>query len=85
VQCWGELAEEYGENPGKIDALCRFGKVNFANIAREMGCFGIRVERPEKIAGAIKKALDSNLPAVVEVITDIKSITPQPWSPPINI
>ena len=35
-----------------------------------MGCFGLRVEKPEDIAPALQKAKDSGLPAVLDIVID---------------
>jgi thiamine pyrophosphate-dependent acetolactate synthase large subunit-like protein len=48
------------------------GEFNYAAIAQAFGCFGLRVERPEEIRGALEAAQNSGLPAVVEVLTDIE-------------
>ena len=66
-------------NPGE---LYRFEPVSFARIAQEMGCFGLRVEHPDEIAGALRTALAADRPAVVEVMTGIEYRAPEPWSPP---
>ncbi len=44
--------------------------LNFANIAREFKCEGIRVERPEEIHPAIEKGLKSGKPTLVDVVCD---------------
>ncbi|HEX9880061.1 MAG TPA: thiamine pyrophosphate-binding protein [Candidatus Binatia bacterium] len=44
--------------------------LNFANIAREFKCDGIRVERPDEIHGALEKALASPRPVLVDVVLD---------------
>ena len=46
------------------------GPVDHAAIARACGCFGERVASPEEFAPALQRALDSGLPAVVDVMTD---------------
>jgi len=46
--------------------------LNFANIAREFKCEGIRVERPDEIHGAIQKGLESGRPTLVDVALDPK-------------
>jgi thiamine pyrophosphate-dependent acetolactate synthase large subunit-like protein len=46
-----------------------------------MGCLGIRVEHPEEIAQALRKALVSEHPAVVDVVTDVTCKAPGPWTP----
>jgi acetolactate synthase-1/2/3 large subunit len=71
----------YGDRPGKKEELFKFREVNFARVAREMGCLGIRVEGPEEISGAIKKALTADTPAVIEVITDPTCKAADPWKP----
>jgi thiamine pyrophosphate-dependent acetolactate synthase large subunit-like protein len=45
-----------------------------------MGCFGIRVERPEELSKALKKALKADVAAVVDVVTDPEHDAP--WPPP---
>ena len=71
----------YGDRPGDREALYHFRQVNYANIAQEMGCFGIRVEHPLAIAGAIRQALASERAAVVDVVTDLSCEAPTPWTP----
>ncbi len=45
--------------------------VNYARIAEEMGCLGIRVERPEEIRSALEQAMAANRPAVIDVVSDV--------------
>lgn len=45
-------------------------QVNFAKVAEDFGCFGIRVEHPDEVRPALDKALASGRPAVVDVYTD---------------
>jgi len=71
----------YGNGPGKREEVCAFNRVNFARIAEEMGCLGIRAEHPAEIAPALSKALSAGRPAVVEVVTDGGSHPPFPWKP----
>jgi acetolactate synthase-1/2/3 large subunit len=44
---------------------------NYARVAEEMGCLGIRVEEPGKIRAALEEAFAAGRPAVVDVATDI--------------
>lgn len=53
-----------------LEAAYSYRETNFARIAEEMGCFGLRVDRPQDIRGAIQEALDQDRPAVVDVVTD---------------
>ena len=71
----------YSERPGTPAELYRFEDVSFAQIARDMGCFGVRVDSPEQIAPAIREALATDVPAVVEVITHFSARAPDPWTP----
>ncbi len=83
-QCLEGINKAYGDRPGKKEELCMFKELNFARIAEEMGCLGIRVERPEDISPALKKALVSNRPAVVDVVSDVSCKAPSPWTPPLQ-
>lgn len=47
-----------------------YGNVDFAALARVFGAYGERVEEPSAVLPAIKRALDSSLPAVVDVVID---------------
>ena len=71
----------YGDRPGNPAELYAFEPVNFARIAQEMGCSGIRVEQPDEIAGAIRQALAADTPTVVEVMTGLDYRAPSPWAP----
>ena len=81
-QCLEGINKAYGDRQGKREEMCMFKDLNFARIAEEMGCYGIRVERPGEISEALKKALASNRPAVVDVVTDVGCKAPSPWTPP---
>jgi acetolactate synthase-1/2/3 large subunit len=70
----------YGDCPGCKEDMYKFRDTNFAQIAEDMGCFGIRVERAEEISNALKKALESDVAAVVDVATDPEHDAP--WPPP---
>ena len=80
-QCVEGIDRAYGDRPGKREEMSKFLDVNFAKIAQEIGCFGVRVERPEEISKALKQALESDLPALVDVVTDVTIKAPRSWSP----
>jgi acetolactate synthase-1/2/3 large subunit len=44
--------------------------LNFANLARELKCDGIRVEQPEEIGPALRQALASSKPTLLDVVLD---------------
>ncbi|MHB8908429.1 MAG: thiamine pyrophosphate-binding protein [Syntrophales bacterium] len=70
----------YGGNPeGKGRDLWMFRETNFAEIAENMGCLGLRVERPGNLRSALKRALEAAKPVVVDVVTDIGAIPQAPW------
>jgi acetolactate synthase-1/2/3 large subunit len=71
----------YGDRPGDPGELYRFEPVSFARIAQEMGCLGVRVERPEEIRSAIEEGLTADQPIVIEVMTGLDYQAPSPWSP----
>lgn len=81
-QCLEGINFAYGDRTGNRDEMCMFQDLNFAHIAQDMGCYGIRVERPGEISEALKKALGSDRPAVVDVVTDVACKAPSPWTPP---
>lgn len=78
-QCRKGVRKAYGDRPGRREELCEFGRTDFAQIAMDLGCVGIRIERPQEIAQALRKAFEADLPAVVDVITDEESEAP--WTP----
>jgi acetolactate synthase-1/2/3 large subunit len=80
-QGWPKLQDMQGTRPGDPAEMLRFGPTNFCEIARSFGVQGIRVTRPEDIAPALKRALLLNEPVVVDVVTDIDSRAPVPWTP----
>ena len=68
-----------GERTEKSGELWIQNKTNFAKIAEGMGAMGIRVETAKEIGPAFKKALDSNRPVVIDVVTDINISAPLAW------
>ena len=70
----------YGDQPGNSDELWHLLDTNFARLAQEIGCFGIRVEQPGELQDALAQAFASGKPAIVDVVTDIDGIAPRAWS-----
>jgi acetolactate synthase-1/2/3 large subunit len=52
------------------------GNPDLAALARSFGATGLRVERPEEIAPSLREMLDSEGPAVVEVVSDPDDLPP---------
>ncbi len=81
-QCRGGSEALYrGQDLSKGDELWKFDDIDFAGVARSMGAFGIRVERPGDIRAALQQALDSDRPAVVDVASDIDAMGPGAYVP----
>jgi acetolactate synthase-1/2/3 large subunit len=70
-----------GQQRGRAGEMWVFEEVNFARIANEMGCLGIRVERPDEIRPALERAFTAGRPAVVDVVSDVNALAPKAWSP----
>jgi acetolactate synthase-1/2/3 large subunit len=54
-----------------------FGDVTFAEVAKGFGVAGQRVAEPARLGAALREALDSARPALVDVVTE-------PWQTPIT-
>ena len=57
-----------------------FNKVSFAELANNMGAFGIKVTNPDDIKNAIKQAIDSKKPSIIEIEGDVDALAPTAWS-----
>jgi acetolactate synthase-1/2/3 large subunit len=55
--------------------------VSLAKVAQDFGCFGVRVEKPDDIRGALDAALVAGKPAVVEVVSDPSVRAKRAWAP----
>jgi acetolactate synthase-1/2/3 large subunit len=69
-----------GEQTARGRELWTYTNVDFARVAADIGALGIRVEKPGDFAAALKKALASGKPAIIDVVTDIEAIAPAPVS-----
>lgn len=77
-----DIHRQYLGRSGNPQELYRFeGDISFAQIAKDMGCYGVHVQNPEDIAPALRDALAADAPAVVEVMTDFSARAPDPWTP----
>ncbi|MFE7510067.1 pyruvate dehydrogenase [Streptomyces sp. NPDC057540] len=65
-----------------VAGLPSYGTTNknpdFAAIARAAGAFGVRVEKPKQLAGALKDAFRHKGPALVDVVTDPNALSIPP-------
>ncbi|MDI3419394.1 pyruvate dehydrogenase [Streptomyces luteolus] len=51
---------------------------DFAAVARACGAYGVRVEKPKQLAGALKDAFRHKGPALVDVVTDPNALSIPP-------
>ncbi len=63
---------------GYTDA-CHFETVDHAAIARDCGCHGVRVERPEELRPALAAALSRDVLTLIDVVTDPEARPPITW------
>lgn len=76
------MLKAYGESAGDAHEVVRFRKLNFARIAEEFGCLGLRVEQPSAIGDALREAEGADRPVVIDVVTDHDCHPPELWRPP---
>lgn len=67
--------ESWQENSPTISHT-DFSEINYAKVAEDLGCVGIRVERPGELEGALGDAFDSAKTTVVDVVTDKREYSP---------
>ncbi len=77
----GGVESVYGGRTVGSDELWLFPDADFARIAESMGCFGITVNKPSELAGALDQAFAVGKPAVVDVKTHVEGIAPRAWTP----
>ncbi len=66
-EAYGKLAAKRGLYPG-VDLGSP--DMNFARIAENFNVYGARVERPEEVKPAMREALSTRRPAVVDIVID---------------
>lgn len=76
-----DMTHIYKNKSGSPESLYSFRETNYAKIAQDFGCNGIRVDSPDDISASIQEALNSDSPTVIDVFTDINCIAPTPWKP----
>ncbi len=80
-QCRGGYEGAHGGRDQGSDDLWVFEDVNFAEVAKSMGCMGIRVEDPTEIRPALERAVAAEGPVVVDVVSDIDAMAPTAFVP----
>jgi len=65
-----------GSQTQKAREKWTFNNVNFAEIAKQMGAVGIRVEDPKDFKPALEKAILLNKCVILDVVTDVDALAP---------
>jgi pyruvate dehydrogenase (quinone) len=63
---------------GILDFATDLDNPNFADIAQAAGLLGVRVEYPETLTEALKKAFEHNGPALIDVVTSRQELSMPP-------
>ncbi|MFF4349515.1 pyruvate dehydrogenase [Streptomyces sp. NPDC001530] len=65
-----------------VSGLPSYGTTNknpdFAAVARACGAYGVRVEKPKQLAGALRDAFKHKGPALVDIVTDPNALSIPP-------
>ncbi|MFX1494041.1 MAG: thiamine pyrophosphate-dependent enzyme, partial [Promethearchaeota archaeon] len=64
---WGMLKTYQKDNLQKRYCDVDFPPINYTEIAKGFGCYSEKVEKPEDIKPALKRAMESKKPAVIDV------------------
>ncbi len=70
-----------GTQRGRAGDMWRFPDIDFARIAEGFGCVGMRVEHPDALGDALKKAIALDRPVVIDAVSDMYAIAEKPWTP----
>jgi acetolactate synthase-1/2/3 large subunit len=65
--CWGMIKSGQKYNWGKRYCDTEIEGTDYAQIAKGFGCYAETVEKPEDIQPALERAVNSGLPAVIDV------------------
>lgn len=71
----------YGGQSAKSDELWLFEDLDFAAVARSMGCVGLTVNTPAEFAPAFRQALSADKPVLIDVKSHLEGIAPRAWMP----
>lgn len=75
------ITAAYEGRSGNMDEIFTYRELDFAQIARDFDCFGIRVTDPAELPAAFEAAQHSGRPAVIDVVTDFHADAPISWGP----
>jgi acetolactate synthase I/II/III large subunit len=69
------------EGARDLELNWKFGQRDFARIARELGCDGVRIESARDLEPALRRGLGAGKPVVIDVVADPTAIHPRAWTP----
>jgi acetolactate synthase-1/2/3 large subunit len=61
--------------------MWEFRKTDFAKIAEQFGCVGMRVERAQDLAPALERAFAAGRPVVIDAVSDPLAYADKAWLP----
>jgi acetolactate synthase I/II/III large subunit len=73
------FAHAYGGEQRSGFKMWQFEPLNFARIGEAFGCYAERVEQPAQIRPALERALACGRPAVLDLVSDMRALAPDPW------
>ena len=71
----------YAGREGSLADLVLFKDVDFAEVAKQFGIAGRRITDPADISPALKEAIASGEPTVIDVVSDPDCCPEPPWTP----
>lgn len=74
------ITQAYTGRNGDSGEIHNYLPMDFAAMANEIGCLGLRVEDPAQFPEVFARALRADVPVVIDVITDPGALAPLPWS-----
>ncbi|MGE3194721.1 MAG: thiamine pyrophosphate-binding protein [Microbacteriaceae bacterium] len=80
-QCISAVEESYIGYTGNPEEIYGITETDFAALAEQIGCLGIRVTDPAELPDALARALAADRPVVIDVVTDTDSRAPSGWKP----
>ena len=71
-----------GRQGGRSDDIWRFQKcVDFAKVAKSLGCAGFRVEKPGQLKELLPRAFAMGKPVVIDAASDERALAQKAWVP----
>lgn len=69
-----------GQQRGDARKMWVFEDVDLAKVATDLGCVGIRVDRPVDLPAALERGFASDRPVVIDARSDIEALAGSAWS-----